>query len=150
VGARSADHLVQVTSDGIAALARAGTVATLLPAAAFFLKLGRLAPARDLIGAGVPVALATDVNPGGGLSPSMPFVMSLACFSMGMTFEEALAAATINGAVSLDRHDRVGSLEPGKQFDAVLVDGPAVNLLRVNSAPIAAVFKKGLQVHARR
>jgi imidazolonepropionase len=150
VGARSADHLVQVTSEGIAELARAGTVATLLPAAAFFLKLGRLAPARDLIAAGVPVALATDVNPGGGLSPSMPFVMSLACFSMGMTFEEALAAATINGAVSLDRHDRIGSLEPGKQFDAVLVDGPAVNLLRVNATPIAAVFKKGLQVHARR
>ena len=150
VGARSADHLVQVTSDGIAELARAGTVATLLPAAAFFLKLGRFAPARDLIQAGVPVALATDVNPGGGLSPSMPFVMSLACFAMGMTFEEALAAATINGAASLDRHDRVGSFEPGKQFDAVLVDGPAVNLLRVNAAPIAAVFKKGLQVHARR
>jgi imidazolonepropionase len=150
VGARSADHLVQVTPEGIAELGRAGTVATLLPAAAFFLKLGRFAPARDLIQAGVPVALATDVNPGGGLSPSMPFVMSLACFAMGMTFEEALAAATINGAASLDRQDRVGSLEPGKQFDAVLVDGPAVNLLGVNAAPIAAVFKKGLQVHARR
>ena len=150
VGARSADHLVQVTPEGIAELGRAGTVATLLPAAAFFLKLGRFAPARDLIRAGVPVALATDVNPGGGLSPSMPFVMSLACFAMGMTFEEALAAATINGAASLDRQDRVGSLEPGKQFDAVLVDGPAVNLLGVNAAPIAAVFKKGLQVHARR
>jgi imidazolonepropionase len=150
VGARSADHLVHVSAGGIAELARARTIATLLPAAAFFLKLGRFAPARDLIQAGVPVALATDVNPGGGLSPSMPFVMSLACFAMGMTFEEALAAATINGAASLDRHDTVGSLEPGKQFDAVLVDGPAVNLLRTNAAPIAAVFKKGLQVHARR
>ena len=150
VGARSADHLVQVTAEGIAELAGAGTVATLLPAAAFFLKLGRFAPARDLIQARVPVALATDVNPGGGLSPSMPFVMSLACFAMEMTFEEALAAATINGAASLDRHDRVGSLEAGKQLDAVLVDGPAVNLLRVNAAPIAAVFKKGIQVHARR
>ena len=150
VGARSADHLVQVTAEGIAELVRASTVATLLPAAAFFLKLGRFAPARDLIQAGVPVALATDVNPGGGLSPSMPFVMSLACFAMAMTFEEALAAATINGAASLDRHDRIGSLESGKQFDAVLVDGPAANLLRVNSAPIAAVFKKGIQVHARR
>jgi imidazolonepropionase len=149
VGARSADHLVHVTADGIADLARAGTVATLLPAAAFFLKLGRYAPARDLIAAGVPVALATDVNPGGGLSPSMPFVMSLGCFAMGLTFEEALAAATINGAWSLDRHEHAGSLEPGKVFDAVLVDGPAVNLLRPNAAPIAAVFKKGIQVHAR-
>src|SRR4030095_10446409 len=90
VGARSADHLVQVTKDGIAELARAGTVATLLPPAAFYLKLGRFAPARDLISAGVPVALATDVNPGGGFSPSMPFVMTLACFGMGLTFEEAL------------------------------------------------------------
>ena len=144
-GAQSADHLVQVTPEGIAQLAGAGTVATLLPAAAFFLKLGRFAPARDLIAAGVPVALATDVNPGGGFSPSMPFVMTLACFAMGLTFEEALAAATINGAFSLDRSDRTGSLEAGKQFDAVLVDGPAVNLLRINAAPIAAVFKKGLK-----
>ena len=149
VGARSADHLVQVDAEGIAALARAGTVATLLPAAAFYLKLGRFAPARDLIAAGVPVALATDVNPGGGFSPSMPFVMMLGCFAMGLTFEEALVAATINGAYSLDRHDRIGSLEPGKQFDAVMVDGPAVNLLRANASPITRVFKKGIQVHAR-
>jgi imidazolonepropionase len=149
VGARSADHLVQITPDGIADLARSGAIATLLPAAAFFLKLGRFAPARDLVAAGVPVALATDVNPGGGFSPSMAFVMTLGCFSMGLTFEEALVAATINGACALDRHDRIGSLEPGKQFDAVLVDGPAINLLRPNAAPIAAVFKKGAIVHAR-
>lgn len=143
VGARSADHLIHVTPDGIAALARAGVVATLLPAAAFFLKLGRFAPARDLIAAGVPVAIATDVNPGGGFSTSVPFAMALACFGMGLMFEEALVAGTINGAASLDRHDRVGSLEPGKQFDAVLIDGPAVNLLRVNASSIVAVFKKG-------
>ena len=149
VGARSADHLVQLDQDGIADLKRAGTVATLLPTAAFYLKLGRVAPARDLVAAGVPVALATDVNPGGGFSPSIPFAMSLACFGMMLTFEETLAAATINGAYGLDRHDRIGSLEAGKQFDAVLVDGPAVNLLRVNASPIAAVFKKGMQVHAR-
>jgi imidazolonepropionase len=147
VGARSADHLVQVQPDGITALAEGGVVATLLPCAAFYLKLGRFAPARDLIAAGVPVALATDVNPGGGFSPSMPFAMSLACFGMGMTFEESLVAATINGAASLDRQDRLGSLEPGKQFDAVLIDGPAINLLRVNAPPIVAVFKKGHLVY---
>ena len=79
-------------------MARAGVAATLLPAAAFYLKLGRFAPARALIDAGVAVALATDVNPGGGFSPSMPFAMALACFAMGMTFEEALIAATINAA----------------------------------------------------
>jgi imidazolonepropionase len=143
VGARSADHLVHTDPDGIAALARGGVVATLLPCAAFFLKLGRFAPARDLVAAGVPVALATDVNPGGGFSPSMPFAMTLGCFAMGLTFEEALVAATINAAYSLDRHDRVGSLEAGKQMDAVLVDGPAINLLRINASPIRAVFKKG-------
>jgi len=144
VGARSADHLVHVTPEGIQALARAGVVATLLPAAAFYLKLGRYAPARDLIAAGVPVALATDVNPGGGFSPSMPFTMALGCFGMHLTFEEALAAVTLNGAYSVDRHDRIGSLEPGKQFDAVLIDGPAVNLLRVNASVIRAVFKRGV------
>jgi imidazolonepropionase len=140
---------VQVDAGGVGELKRGGTVATLLPAAAFYLKLGRFAPARDLIAGNVPVALATDVNPGGGFSPSIPFVMMLGCFAMGLTFEEALVAATINGAYSLDRHDRVGSLEPGKQFDAVMVDGPAVNLLRANASPIARVFKKGKQVHAR-
>ena len=149
VGARSADHLVHVPPDGIVRLAGAEVVATLLPCAAFYLKLGRFAPARDLIAAGVPVAVASDVNPGGGFSPSMPFAMALACFGMGLTFEEALVAATLNGAYSLDRHTRIGSLEPGKQFDAVLVDGPAVNLLRVNVPSIAAVFKKGTLVHAR-
>jgi imidazolonepropionase len=149
VGARSADHLVQVTAEGIAELAKAGTVATLLPMAAFYLKLGRFAPARELVAAGVPVALATDINPGGGFSPSMPFAMTLACFCMGLTFEQALVAATINGAYALDRHDRVGSLEPGKQLDAVMIEGPAVNLLRVNASPIARVFKKGTQAYAR-
>ena len=61
-----------------------------------------------LIEAGVPVALATDLNPGGGFSPSMPFAMALACFAMNMTFEEALVASTINAAYALDRHDRLG------------------------------------------
>ncbi len=144
VGARSADHLVHVPADGIQALARRGVIATLLPCAAFYLKLGRFAPARDLIAGGVAVALATDVNPGGGFSPSMPAAMTLACFAMGLTFEEALVASTINAAAALDRDDRVGSLEPGKQFDAVLIDGPAINLLRLNAAPIAGVYKKGL------
>jgi imidazolonepropionase len=142
-GARSADHLIFVPAAGIEALAGADVAATLLPSAAFFLKLGRFAPARDLIAAGVPVALATDVNPGGGFSPSMPFAMTLAIFSMHMTFEEALVAATINAAWSLDRSDEVGSLEPGKQADAVLVRGDAIDLIRVGAASIAGVVKRG-------
>ena len=143
VGARSADHLIFVPEDGIRAMRDAGVVATLLPNAAFYLKLGRFAPARALIDAGVPVALATDVNPGGGFSPSMPFAMTLACFGMGLTFEEALVAATINGAYSLDRHASVGSLEAGKLMDAVLIDGDAIDLIRVGAATIAAVIKRG-------
>ena len=73
----------------------------------------------------------------------MPFAMTLACFAMGLTFEEALAAATINGAWSLDVADRVGSLEPGKLADAVLVRGDAVNLIRMGAPSIAAVIKAG-------
>jgi len=114
-----------------------------LPCAAFYLKLGRFAPARDLIAASVPVALATDVNPGGGFSPSMPFALTLACFAMGMTFEESLVAATINGAWSLDCAREAGSLEPGKLADAVIVRGEAINLIRVGAPAIAAVMKRG-------
>jgi imidazolonepropionase len=143
VGARSADHLIFVDDSGADALARAGVVATLLPIAAFYLKLGRFAPARMLIERGVAVALATDVNPGGGFSPSMPFALTLACFGMRLTFEEALVGATINAAYALDRHDRVGSLEAGKQMDAVVVDGPAIDLIRVGAETIRAVVKKG-------
>lgn len=143
VGARSADHLIHVPPDGIRALAGAGTVATLLPPAAFYLKLGRHAPARDLIAAGVPVALATDVNPGGGFSPSLPFAMMLACFSMQLTLEEALIGVTLNAAYSLDRHDRVGSLEPGKQMDAVIVRGDLASLIRAGAESVATVIKRG-------
>ncbi|MGH9315440.1 MAG: imidazolonepropionase, partial [Vicinamibacterales bacterium] len=131
VGARSADHLIFTPPGAMADMARAGVVATLLPCAALYLKLGRFAPARAFIDAEVPVALATDVNPGGGFSPSMPFAMALACFAMGLTFEEALAGATLNAAYALDRHESIGSLEPGKLMDAVLVDGDAINLIRV-------------------
>ena len=147
IGARSADHLIFVDEAGAHQLAAAGVAATLLPIASFYLKLGRFAPARMLIHRNVAVALATDVNPGGGYSPSMPFAMTLACFGMGLTFEEALVGATINAAYALDRHDRIGSLEPGKQMDAVIVDGPAIDLIRVGAETIRAVVKKGKVVH---
>ena len=73
----------------------------------------------------------------------MPFVMTLACFAMGLTFEEALVASTLNAAYSLNRAGDVGSLEAGKQCDAVVVDGPAVELLRVGAALIRSVIKRG-------
>jgi len=146
IGAHSADHLIFVDDEGIDAMAQTNVTATLLPAAAFFLKLGRFAPARALIAAGVPVALATDLNPGGGFSPSMPFVMTLGAFAMNMTFEEALVGATINGAWSLDVADRTGSLEMGKFADAVFVRGDAIELIRVGAGSIAGVLKRGAMV----
>jgi imidazolonepropionase len=149
VCARSADHLIFANEACAESLAAAGVVATLLPAAAFYLKIGRFAPARMFVEHGVAVALATDVNPGGGFSPSMPFVIALACFAMGLTFEEALVGATINAAYALDRHARVGSLEVGKDLDAVVVAGPAIDLIRVGAATIRTVVKKGRVVHAR-
>jgi len=143
LGARSADHLVFVNDAGADALARAGVCAVLLPSAAFYLKLGRFAPARRLIDRGVPVALATDINPGGGFSPSMPFAMTLACFEMGMTLEEALVAATVNAAWSLDCADTVGSLQFGRLMDAVIVRGDLTELVRVGAPAIRMVIKRG-------
>jgi len=91
----------------------------------------------------VPVALATDVNPGGGFSPSMPFAMALACFGMNMTLEESLVASTLNAAWSLDRADCIGSLEVGKLMDAVIVRGGLTELLRVGTGAIRNVIKRG-------
>jgi imidazolonepropionase len=143
VGARSADHLVFVPPEGIAAMREAGVVATLLPAAAFYLKLGRYAPARALIEAGVPVALATDRNPGGGFSPSMAAAVAIACFAMDLTLEEAVVAATINAAYALDVDDRAGSLEPGKLMDAVLLRGDLTELVALDAPIIDLVLKRG-------
>ena len=143
VGARSADHLIHVDETGADALANANVCAVLLPIAAFYLKLGRFAPARMLIDRGVAVALATDINPGGGYSPSMPFAIALACFAMNMTLEEAIVAATINAAWSLDVDARAGSLEAGKSMDAVLIRGGVTDLLRINGRPPDAVIKRG-------
>jgi imidazolonepropionase len=149
VGAASADHLIFTEPAAADAMARAGVVATLLPAAAFFLKLGRYAPARMFVERGVPVALATDMNPGGGFTPSMPFVIALACFGMGLTLEEAIVGATANAAAALGRQDRIGSLERGKQFDAVVLDGPIADLVRVGAPVIHLVLKHGAVVAGR-
>lgn len=149
VGARSADHLIFVDEGGIRALAAAGVCAVLLPIAALYLKVGRYAPARALIDAGVPVALGTDLNPGAGLSPSMPFAMTLGCFAMGMTLEESLIAATVNAAWSLDRADTVGSLEAGKGMDAVIIRGSLTDLIRVDAAAIRTVVKGGRVISER-
>jgi imidazolonepropionase len=124
LGALSADHLLVLDPAEIAALAEAGVVATLLPGTG--LGLGHFAPARDLIAAGVPVALATDCNPGTCLCENLALIISLACTAMKMTPAEALVAATINGAHALGPRwaADLGSLEPGKRADLVIWDAP--------------------------
>jgi imidazolonepropionase len=115
--AASVDHLECIEARDIRALARSETMATLLPGAVYHLGKRSYAPARRLIEAGAAVALATDFNPGTSPTLSMPTVLSLACTQMQMTPAEAIAAATINGAYALQRAERLGSLEPGKQAD---------------------------------
>ena len=125
----SLDHVDHLEPDDIAALAGQAsispahqTIATLVPGANHFLGLGRFPDARRLIDSGVPVALATDYNPGTSPTASMPFVLSLACTQMKMTPAEAIAAATINGAHALRLADRKGSLEAGKDADLSIFD----------------------------
>ena len=120
--AASADHLEKLTAADIRALAKSDVTCTMLPGCCFHLGLAHYAPARRLIEAGAIVALATDFNPGTSPTLSMPMILSLACTQMRMTPAEAIAAATINAAYSLGRHDRVGSLEVGKFADLALFD----------------------------
>jgi imidazolonepropionase len=119
LGAVSADHLEHIGEETIPKLREAGVVALLLPGVSFFLN-HRYAPARKLIEAGVPVALATDFNPGSGMSFSMPLMMTIACTQMKMTPEEAITACTLNAAAALRLEDRVGSIEAGKEADVIL------------------------------
>jgi imidazolonepropionase len=120
----SADHLLVMEPEDIEALREAGTVAVLLPGTPLGLGLKSYAPARDLIEAGVPVALATDCNPGTCPSENLALMISLACSQMKMTPAEALVAATINSAHALERGEVLGSLEPGKLADIVVWDAP--------------------------
>jgi imidazolonepropionase len=118
MGARTADHLERVSTEGIAALAAAGTTAVLLPGAALCLA-DPWPPARALLKAGVPVALGTDLNPGSSMTESLPLMMSLACTQLRMRVEEAWLAVTRVAADSLGRAD-AGRLEPGSRADLVL------------------------------
>lgn len=121
-GAVSADHADYAGKSDMRAMRRAGTIATLLPVSNFFLGLSRYPDARAFIAEGVPVALATDFNPGTSPCWNMQLALSAACTHMKMTPEEALCAATINGACALRAGDRLGSVEPGKQADIAVFD----------------------------
>jgi imidazolonepropionase len=122
--AASADHLDHISDEGIERMKAAGTIATLLPGVSLF--LGEPMPdARRLIDAGLPVAIATDMNPGSCMSENIQLMMSLAAMQMHMTMEEVITAVTLNAAAALDRADRLGSIEVGKQADLLIFDVPA-------------------------
>jgi imidazolonepropionase len=124
IGAVSADHLLFISHKGMEAMAGKGVVATLLPGTAFFLFLGRYAPARQMISKGVTVALASDFNPGSCMTESLPLITTIACTQMRMTPAEAIMGITLNAAKALRKEEEIGSLEPGKQADLVVLDIP--------------------------
>ena len=122
LGVRSAEHLLAAAEENLRAMGRAGSIAVLLPATAYSLKKP-YAKGREMIDWEVPVALATDCNPGSCFCESVPFIFGLGVMNMDMTVEEALSAATLNAAYAINRQHKVGSLEPGKQADFLVLDG---------------------------
>jgi imidazolonepropionase len=122
VGAVSADHLMAVSNAGISALKNGAVTATLLPGTTFFLGKQSYAPAEKLREAGISIALATDFNPGSSHLQSIPLMISLACSYLKLSVEEAFRAATWQSAITLNVHDKVGSLEVGKNADLVIWD----------------------------
>ncbi|MEL3963083.1 imidazolonepropionase [Lysinibacillus endophyticus] len=147
IGAISAEHLLKASDEGIQAMAKAGTIACLLPATALYLR-EEAAKGRKMIDEGVAVAISTDCNPGSSPTTSMPLVMNLACISMRLTPAESLTAATYNAACAINRQDLVGSLEVGKQADIVLWNTKNYQELQylfgVNH--VKAVWKNGIKV----
>ncbi|MGE7767358.1 imidazolonepropionase [Peribacillus sp. NPDC096540] len=147
IGAISAEHLLKASEEGIQDMAKSGTIACLLPATALYLR-EEAAAGRRMIDEGVAVAISTDCNPGSSPTTSMPLVMNLACISMRLTPAEALTAATYNAACAINRQEKVGSLEVGKQADVVLWNVENYQELQylfgVNH--VKSVWKKGVQV----
>ena len=144
MGAMSVDHLVAITDKGIDAVAKSKTIANLLPGTAYSL-MKTPAPARKLIDAGAAVALSTDCNPGSCYTESMPMIISLACLTMNMSPEEALNAATFNGACALGDQENVGSIERGKVADLVVLDGTDYRILPYHFGvnPVKRVMRSG-------
>ncbi len=147
MGAISAEHLIVCPPEGIGALAKGGVIACLLPATSFNLG-ATFAPARDMVKAGVPVAMATDFNPGSCPCLNMQFVINLGCLKYRLTPEEVLTAVTLNGAAAIDMAHKVGSIEPGKQADLVIWDAPDLNYIcyRFGSNLVSTVIKNGVIV----
>lgn len=144
-GALSADHLEYLDEDGIAAMARAGTVATLLPGAYYFMRETKLPPIQGLRRAGVPVALATDCNPGTSPLTSLLLVMNMAATLFRLTVAECLAGVTRNAARALGLSDRIGTIEVGKSCDLAIwdIESPAELVYRMGFNPLHARIWSG-------
>ena len=144
LGAISAEHLIVCPPEGIASMAKGGTIACLLPATSFNLG-STFAPARDMVNAGVAVAMATDFNPGSCPCLNLQFVINLGCLKYKLTPEEVLTAVTLNGAAAIDMADQVGSVEAGKKGDLVIWDAPDLDYIcyRVGSNLAKTVIKAG-------
>jgi imidazolonepropionase len=148
LGAVSAEHLEYISDEGIEALAKSGTVAVSLPLASLYLGEPFL-PARKLLSAGVPVAVATDFNPGSAPSYHLPLAMMLACLNQQMTPHEVLNGATTVAARAISSETRVGSLLPGYSADLAIIDMPSLNQWLYHFVPNAcvAVLKNGRWVN---
>lgn len=144
-GALSADHLEYLDKAGVAAMAAAGTVATLLPGAFYFTRETTLPPIAALRAAGVPIALATDCNPGTSPLASILLVLNMAATCFRLTVEEALRGVTVNAAHALGRGDTIGTLEPGKQCDLAIWDiqRPAELVYRIGFNPLHTRIRRG-------
>ena len=144
IGAVSAEHLIVCPDEGIDSMAKGGTVACLLPATSFYLGAD-YAPARKMVKAGVPVAMATDFNPGSCPCLNMQLVMNLGCLRYRLTPEEVLTAVTLNGAAAIGRAESVGSLEPGKRGDLLIWEARDLNYVcyRMGSNLVHTVVKGG-------
>lgn len=125
----SAEHLIVATDDGIKALKDGGVIPVLLPGTAFYLRVGKYARGRKMIEEGLPVALATDYNPGSCPTESLQSVMVFASMGMGLTPQEVINGMTINSAHAINRGDKVGSLEKGKMADILIMDAPNENYI---------------------
>lgn len=152
VNAFSADHLEYVSQEGIKKMAEKGVTAVLLPGASFFLSMKKYPPARDMIEQGVPVSLATDLNPGSSMTESLPLMMTMGCTMFKMTPKEVIQATTVHAARSIGREKEIGSLEVGKQADILLLDIPNYRYLPYHFGVdhVEKVIKKGKVVYTRK
>ena len=140
----SAEHLLHASDSDVQAMAASGVVGVLLPATAYSLRKA-CAPARRMVERGLPIAVATDCNPGSSYTESMPFVFGLAVLGMGLSVNEVLVASTLNAAYAIGEADAAGSLSIGKRADLLLLEGetPGIAAFHAGVSPVSAVYVRG-------